>query len=43
MCTYNKVNGDCACENDYLLNQVLKKDLGFKGWVCPTGAARTAQ
>ena len=22
-----------ACENDYLLNQVLKKDFGFKGWV----------
>ncbi len=33
MCAYNKVNGDYACENDYLLNQVLKKDFGFKGWV----------
>jgi beta-glucosidase len=33
MCSYNKVNGDWACENDYLLNQVLKKDFGFKGWV----------
>ena len=33
MCAYNKVNGDWACENDYLLNQVLKKDFGFKGWV----------
>ncbi len=33
MCSYNKVNGDYACENDYLLNQVLKKDFGFKGWV----------
>jgi beta-glucosidase len=33
MCGYNKVNGDWDCENDYLLNQVLKKDLGFKGWV----------
>jgi len=33
MCSYNKVNGDWACENDYLLNQVLKKDWGFKGWV----------
>ncbi len=33
MCAYNKVNGDYACENDYLLNQVLKKDFGFKGFV----------
>jgi beta-glucosidase len=33
MCSYNLVNGDHACENDYLLNQVLKKDFGFKGWV----------
>jgi beta-glucosidase len=33
MCSYNKVNGDHTCESDYLLNQVLKKDFGFKGWV----------
>jgi beta-glucosidase len=33
MCAYNKVNGDYSCENDYLLNQALKKDFGFKGWV----------
>lgn len=33
MCSYNKVNGDWACENDYLLNQVLKQSFGFKGWV----------
>ena len=33
MCSYNKVDGDYACENDYLLNQVLKKDFAFKGWV----------
>jgi beta-glucosidase len=33
MCSYNLVNGDHACENDYLLNQVLKKDFHFKGWV----------
>ena len=33
MCSYNKVNGDWACENDYLLNQVLKKTWGFQGWV----------
>jgi beta-glucosidase len=33
MCSYNRVNGDYACENDYTLNQVLKKDWGFQGWV----------
>ncbi|MFZ0662981.1 MAG: glycoside hydrolase family 3 C-terminal domain-containing protein [Acidobacteriaceae bacterium] len=33
MCSYNLVNGDHACENDWLLNEVLKKDFHFKGWV----------
>lgn len=33
MCAYNKINGDYACENDWLLNQVLKRDWGYPGWV----------
>ncbi|GFE77409.1 beta-glucosidase [Novosphingobium sp. TCA1] len=33
MCAYNKVNGDYACENDWLLNKVLKQDWAYKGWV----------
>jgi beta-glucosidase len=33
MCSYNRVNGDYACENSYTLNQVLKHDWGFKGFV----------
>ena len=33
MCSYNKVNGDWACENDYLLNQVLKRDWNYPGFV----------
>jgi beta-glucosidase len=33
MCSYNAVNGDYACENKYLLSEVLKKDWGFKGFV----------
>ena len=33
MCAYNLVNGRWACENDYLLNKVLKQDWGFKGFV----------
>jgi beta-glucosidase len=33
MCSYNAVNGDFACENRYLLTDVLKKRWGFKGFV----------
>jgi beta-glucosidase len=33
MCSYNRVNGDFACENQYLLNDVLKKDWKFPGFV----------
>jgi beta-glucosidase len=33
MCSYNRVNGDYACENDYTLNKVLKQDWGFEGFV----------
>jgi beta-glucosidase len=33
MCAYNKVNGDYACGNDFLLNRVLKRDWGYHGWV----------
>lgn len=33
MCSYNRVNGFYSCEDDYLLNQLLKKEWGFKGWV----------
>jgi beta-glucosidase len=33
MCSYNRVNGDYACENKYLLTDVLKSDWNFKGFV----------
>ncbi|WP_343528930.1 glycoside hydrolase family 3 C-terminal domain-containing protein [Sphingomonas sp.] len=33
MCAYNKVNGAQACGSDYLLNQVLKRDWGYPGFV----------
>ena len=33
MCAYNKVNGDWACQNDFLLNKVLKRDWNYPGWV----------
>jgi beta-glucosidase len=39
MCAYNRVNGDYACENKYLLTDVLKKDWNFKGFVVSDWAA----
>ncbi len=33
MCSYNRVNADFACENKYLLTDVLKKDWHFPGFV----------
>lgn len=33
MCSFNAVNGVPACANDELLNQILKQQLGFQGWV----------
>ena len=33
MAAYNQVNGTFCCENDLLLNQILKKDWGFKGFI----------
>jgi beta-glucosidase len=33
MCSYNRVWGVYACENKYLLTDVLKKDWKFKGFV----------
>jgi beta-glucosidase len=33
MCAYNRYAGTYACENDFLLNQVLKHDWNYRGWV----------
>lgn len=33
MCAYNRVNGFFSCENNYLLNEVLKTDWKFSGFV----------
>lgn len=33
MCSYNRVNQTYACENPELLNGILKKELGFQGYV----------
>jgi beta-glucosidase len=33
MCSYNRINGIYACENPYLLTNVLKRQFAFDGWV----------
>ncbi|KAK2614825.1 hypothetical protein N8I77_001623 [Diaporthe amygdali] len=33
MCSYNKINGTWACENDNALNKLLKQELGFQGYI----------
>ncbi len=33
MCSYNRLNGEYACENKRLLNGYLRKQFGFKGMV----------
>jgi beta-glucosidase len=33
MCSYNRVNGDYACENKHLLSDILKQDWKFPGFV----------
>ena len=40
-CSYNRVNGVCACENSYLLRDTLKRDSGFKGFVLSDWGATT--
>ena len=39
MCSYNRLNGDYACENKYLLMDLLKKEWKFKGFVVSDWAA----
>ncbi|KAK7735577.1 glycoside hydrolase 3 [Cytospora paraplurivora] len=33
MCSYNKINGTWACENDGVMNGLLKSELGFQGYI----------
>ncbi|KXH63708.1 putative beta-glycosidase [Colletotrichum salicis] len=33
MCSYNRLNGFFTCENDWLLNQTLRQEWGFEGFV----------
>lgn len=33
MCSYNQLNGTYACENDLLMNGIVKEELGFPGFI----------
>lgn len=41
MCSYNRINQTYGCENSYLLNGILKGELGFQGPVLTDWAALT--
>src|SRR5438552_622005 len=32
MCSYNKINNTYSCENSYVINHLLKNELGFQGF-----------
>ena len=40
MCSYNLVNGTYACENDHMMNVILKNELGFQGFVMSDWSAQ---
>lgn len=40
MCSYQQVNNSYACENSYLLNHLLKGELGFQGFIVSDWAAQ---
>jgi beta-glucosidase len=40
MCSYNQVNNSYACQNSYLLNHVLKGELGFQGFIMSDWSAQ---
>lgn len=44
MCGYNRINGVYACEHPFLLNDVLRRDWGYKGFVMSDwGAVHSTQ
>lgn len=42
MCSYNQINNSYACQNSYLLNHLLKRELGFQGFVMSDWQAQHA-
>jgi beta-glucosidase len=39
MCSYQQLNNSYACQNSYLLNKILKSELGYQGFVMSDWAA----
>ena len=39
MCSYQRINGSYGCQNSNTLNGLLKKELGFQGYVMSDRAA----
>ncbi|KAL0575133.1 hypothetical protein V5O48_006837 [Marasmius crinis-equi] len=39
MCSYNRINGSFACENDKVLNGIMKSEFGFAGYIMSDWAA----
>ncbi|CAL1705089.1 unnamed protein product [Somion occarium] len=40
MCSYNLINDTYACDNDKMLNDVLKREFGFQGYVMSDWSAQ---
>ncbi|KAF9553682.1 glycoside hydrolase family 3 protein [Agrocybe pediades] len=40
MCSYNLINGTYACENDKVLNELVKKEYGFEGYIMSDWSAQ---
>ena len=40
MCSYNQLNNSYACQNSYLLNYLLKRELDFQGFVMSDWSAQ---
>jgi beta-glucosidase len=43
MCSYQRINNSYGCQNSYLLNGVLKTELGFEGFVVSLATPQSTQ
>ncbi|KAF8153932.1 glycoside hydrolase family 3 protein [Crassisporium funariophilum] len=40
MCSYNLINGTFACENDKVMNDIVKREYGFQGFIMSDWSAQ---
>ncbi|KAF8809832.1 glycoside hydrolase family 3 protein [Phlegmacium glaucopus] len=40
MCSYNLLNGTFACENDKVMNDIIKREFGFQGFIMSDWSAQ---